>query len=54
MDSSNDIVVFSKGGNDEITFGLISSLYFSFIVSISLLYNHSFLYISGSTPITKK
>ena len=43
IESSKEIVDFSKYGKDEIIFGLISSLYFSFIVSSSSVKNHLFL-----------
>ena len=54
IDSSNDIVCFSKGGKDEIILGSNCSLYFLFNSSASHSYNQLFLYISGSTPTTKK
>ena len=48
IDSSNAMVDFSNGGNDDIIFGFNCSLYFWFKVSTSSEYNHFSLYIIGS------
>ena len=54
IESSNEIVSFSKGGKYDIIFGCNSCFLFNSSKVISLSYNQPFLYIEGSTPISTK